>query len=71
MCSRLISVLPHKTDEMTATDILDDNRTWTFISKRHSIGKQVLCVKEEFTTTESLENIDTKNLKLTLKALFV
>ncbi len=71
MYSRLISVLSHKTDEMTAADIPDDSRTWTFISKRHSIGKQVLCVKQEFTTAESLENIDTQNLKLTSKALFV
>ena len=71
MCSHLISVLPHKTDEMTAVDISDDDRTWTFISKRHSIGKQVLCVKEEFTTAESLEIIDTQNLNLTLKALVV
>ncbi len=71
MYSRLISVLSHKTDEMTAADISNDSRAWTFISKRHSIGKQVLCVKEEFTTAESLENIDTQNLKLTSKALFV
>ena len=60
-----------QTDEMIAADISDDSRIWTFISKRHSIGKQVLCVKEEFTTAESLEIIDTQNLKLTLKALFV
>ncbi len=71
MCSHLISLLLHKTDEMTAGDISDGSRTLAFISKRHSIGKQILCVKEEFTTAESLESIDTQNLKLTLKALFV
>ena len=56
---------------MIAADISDDSRIWAFISKRHSIGKQVLCVKEEFTAAESLEIIDTQNLKLILKALFV
>jgi hypothetical protein len=56
---------------MVAADISDDGRIWTFKSKRHSIGKQVLCVKEEFTTAENSENIHTQNLKLTSKALFV
>ncbi len=60
-----------QTDEMVAADISDDGRIWTFKSKRHSIGKQVLCVKEEFTTAENSENIHTQNLKLTSKALFV